>query len=163
MCREVSTVLSAMFICLAFAAAAYAEPLANTMAKADYVPSQIDLRRSELSHRQLLANVTLAARRAIGDVRSNSKRITTTRLARELAQENLEQQKKRYDVGLATSKDILDFQSRVTAVRASRTQALIDHNVSFAALRQVQGTLLARFDVVIDTPPPHPTPLWVRF
>ena len=138
-------------------------PLSNTTAKAEYVQSQIDLRRSELSYRQLLANVTLEARRAIGDVRSNSKRITATRLARELAQENLEQQKKRYDVGLATTKDILDFQSRVTAARASETQALIDYNVSLAALRQAQGTLLVQFDVVVDTLPPHPTPLWARF
>jgi outer membrane protein len=138
-------------------------PLSNTTAKAEYVQSQIDLRRSDLSYRQLLANVTLEARRGIGDVRSNSKRITATRLARELAQENLEQQKKRYDAGLATTKDILDFQSRVTAARASETQALIDYNVSLAALRQAEGALLAQFDVVVDTLPPHPTPLWARF
>jgi outer membrane protein len=138
-------------------------PLGNTTAEAEYVQSQIDLRRGELSYRQLLANVTLEARRAIGDVRSNSKRITATRLARELAQENLEQQKKRYDVGLATTKDILDFQQRVTAARAAEIQALIDYNVSLAALRQAEGTLLAQFDVVVDTLPPHPTPLWARF
>jgi outer membrane protein len=138
-------------------------PLGNTAAKAEYVQSQIDLRRGELSYRQLLANVTLEARKAIGDVRSNSKRITATRLARELAQENLAQQKKRYDVGLATTKDILDFQQRVTAARAAETQALIDYNVSLAALRQAQGTLLAQFNVVVDTLPPHPPPLWARF
>ncbi|HSD11741.1 MAG TPA: TolC family protein [Candidatus Binatia bacterium] len=138
-------------------------PLGNTTAEAEYVQSQIDLRRGELSYRQLLANVTLEARKAIGDVRSNSKRITATRLARELAQENLDQQKKRYDVGLATTKDILDFQQRVTAARATEIQALIDYNVSLAALRQAQGTLLAQFNVVVDTLPPHPTPLWARF
>jgi outer membrane protein len=138
-------------------------PLGNTTAEAEYVQSQIDLRRGELSYRQLLANVTLEARKAIGDVRSNSKRITATRLARELAQENLDQQKKRYDVGLATTKDILDFQQRVTAARAAEIQALIDYNVSLAALRQAEGTLLAQFDVVVDTLPPHPTPLWARF
>lgn len=138
-------------------------PLGNTTAEAEYVQSQIDLRRGELSYRQLLANVTLEARKAIGNVRSNSKRITVTRLARELAEENLEQQKKRYDVGLATTKDILDFQQRVTAARAAEIQALIDYNVSLAALRQAEGTLLAQFDVVVDTLPPHPTPLWARF
>jgi outer membrane protein len=138
-------------------------PLGNATAQAEYVQNQIDLRRSELSYRQLLANVTLDARKAIGDVRSNSKRITATRLARELAQENLDQQKKRYDVGLATTKDILDFQQRVTAARAAEIQALIDYNVALAALRQAQGTLLAQFDVVVDMLPPNPTPLWARF
>jgi hypothetical protein len=47
--------------------------------------------------------------------------------------------------------------------RAAEIQALIDYNVSLAALRQAEGTLLAQFDVVIDTLPPHPTPPWARF
>jgi len=138
-------------------------PLGNSTAEAEYRQSQIDVRRGELTYRQLLADVTLEARKAIGDVRSNSKRITASRLARELAQENLDQQKKRYDVGLATTKDILDFQQRLTAARAAETGALIDYNVALAALRQAEGTLLGQFNVVIDTLPPHPKPLWTRF
>ena len=138
-------------------------PLGNTTAEAEYVQSQIDVRRGELGYRQLLANVTLEARKAIADARSSSKRITVSRLARELAQENLEQQHKRYDVGLATTKDILDFQQRLTAARAAEIKALIDYNVSLAALRQAEGTLLGQFNIVVDTLPPHPTPLWARF
>lgn len=138
-------------------------PLGNQTAEAEYVQSQIDVRRGELGYRQLLANVTLEVRKAVGDVRSNSKRITATRLARELARENLEQQHKRFDVGLATTKDILDFQRRLTAARAAEIQALIDYNVSLAALRQAEGTLLGQFDIVVDTLPPNPTPLWARF
>jgi outer membrane protein TolC len=138
-------------------------PLGNNTAEAEYVQSRIDVRRGELAYRQLLASVTLEARKAIADARSSSKRITVSRLARELAQENLEQQHKRYDVGLATTKDILDFQQRLTAARAAEIKALIDYNVSLAALRQAEGTLLGQFDIVVDTLPPHPTPLWARF
>src|SRR5207237_10238608 len=138
-------------------------PLGNTTAEAEYVQSQIDVRRGELAYRQLVATVTLEARKAVADVRSNSKRITATRLARELAQENLEQQHKRYDVGLATTKDILDFQQRLTAARAAEIKALIDYNVSLAALRQAEGTLLGQFDIVVDTLPPHPPPSWAPF
>ena len=138
-------------------------PIGNTTAESEYVQSQIDLRRSELSYRQLLSDVTLEVRRTIGDVQANSKRITATRLARELATENLEQQKKRYDVGLATTKDILDFQEKLTAVRAAETRALIDYNVSLAALRQAEGNLLEQFDVVVENLPPSPATIWSRF
>lgn len=138
-------------------------PLGNQAAEAEYVQSQIDVRRGELGYRQLLADVTLEVRKAVGDVRANSKRITATRLARELAQENLVQEHKRYDVGLATTKDILDFQQRLTSARAAEIQALIDYNVSLAALRQAEGSLLAQFDVVVDRLPPSPVPLWARF
>ncbi len=138
-------------------------PLANAVAKAEYVQSQLELRRGELGYKQLLADVTLEVRKAVGDVRANSKRITATRLARELAQENLEQQRKRHDVGLATTKDILDFQEKLTAARAAETKALVDYNVSLAVLRQAEGTLLAQYDVVLAELPPSSTPLWARF
>jgi outer membrane protein TolC len=138
-------------------------PLGNSTAEAEYVQGQIDVRRGELAYRQLLADVTLEARKAIGSVKTNSKRITATRLARELAQENLDQQHKRYAVGLVTTKDLLDFQQRLTAARAVEIQALIDYNVSLAALHQADGTLLTQYDIVLDVLPPPPTPLWARF
>lgn len=138
-------------------------PLANTTAEAEYTQSQIDLRRAELGYRQLLANVTLEVRKSIGDVRSNSKRITATRLARELADESLDQEHKRYAVGLATTKDILDFQEKLTSARAAESRALIDYNVALAALRQADGTLLQKFDIVLEALPPNPTPLWAKF
>jgi outer membrane protein TolC len=138
-------------------------PLDNAVAEAEYTQSRIDLRRSELGYKQLLSDVTLQVRQTVGDVRANSKRITATRLARELAQENLAQQHKRYDVGLATTKDILDFQEKLTTARAAETRALIDYNVSLAALRQSEGSLLAQFDIVLEQLPPTSTPLWARF
>lgn len=141
----------------------FSVPIGNTTAEAEYTQSQIDLRRAELAYRQLLADVTLEVRKAIGDVRSNSKRITASRLARELAEENLEQQHKRYDVGLATTKDILDFQEKLTAARAAEIRALIEYNVALAALRQAEGTLLEQFDVVLDRLPPGPRTIWARF
>ena len=138
-------------------------PIGNTTAESEYTQSQIDLRRAELTYRQLLADVTLQVRQTIGDVQANSKRITATRLARELATENLDQQKKRYDVGLATTKDILDFQEKLTTARAAETKALIDYNVSLAALRQAQGNILEQFDVVIEDLPPSPATIWSKF
>jgi outer membrane protein len=138
-------------------------PIGNTVAENEFAQSQIDLRRAELGYRQLLSDVTLQVRQTIGDVQSNSKRITATRLARELAAENLEQQKKRYDVGLATTKDILDFQEKLTTVRAAEIKALIDYNVSLAALRQAEGKLLEQFDVVVEDLPPSPETIWSKF
>ncbi len=138
-------------------------PLGNTTAEAEYTQSEIDVRRGELALRQRLADVTLEVRKAIGDVKTNSKRITATRLARELAAETLDQQKKRYDVGLATTKDLLDYQQRLTSARSAEIQALIDYNVALASLKSSSGTLLGDYGVVLDTLPPSPTPLWARF
>jgi len=138
-------------------------PLGNAVAEADFAQRRIDLQRTELAYRQLLADVTLEVRTAIGNVRSLSKRITASRLARELAEETLEQQKKRYEVGLATTKDILDFQEKLTVARAAEIHALIGYNLSLAFLRQAEGRLLDEYDVVLERLPPPPTPIWARF
>ena len=138
-------------------------PLGNAAAEGEYVQSRIDVQRAELRYRELLSDVTLEVRTAVADVRSSSRRITATRLARELAEENLAQQKKRLEVGLATTTDILDFQEDLTEARAAEIRALIDYNVSLAALRQSEGRLLETFDVVLERLPPAPTPLWARF
>ena len=64
---------------------------------------------------------------------------------------------------LATTKDILDFQEKLTTARASETRALIDYNVSLAALRQAEGNLLEQFDVVVEDLPPSPSTIWSKF
>jgi outer membrane protein TolC len=138
-------------------------PLGNAVAEAEYAQGQIDLRRSELGYHDLVSQVTLEVQKAIGDVRANSKRITASRLARELAEENLRQQERRHEVGLATTKDVLDFQEKVTSARAAEIQALIDYNVSLADLRRAEGTLLGQFDVVLERLPKAERPVWAVF
>lgn len=138
-------------------------PLGNETAKAEYTQSQIDVRRGELEYRQRLADVALEVRTAVGNVRTNSKRITATRLARELVAETLAQQQKRYEVGLATTKDLLDYQQRLTSARSAEIRALIDYNVSLTSLRATGGALLGDYDIVLDSLPPAPTAIWARF
>jgi outer membrane protein TolC len=138
-------------------------PLGNAVAEAEYAEGQIDLSRSELGYQDLVSRVTLEVQTAIGNVRANSKRITASRLARELAEENLRQQERRHEVGLATTKDVLDFQEKVTSARALEIQALIDYNVSLADLRRSEGTLLGQFDVVLERLPEPERPAWAVF
>lgn len=138
-------------------------PLGNAAAEADFIQSEIALRRAELRYRQLVSDMTLEALKAVGDVRTNSKRITTTRLARELAEENVRHQGKRYEVGLGTTKDLLDFQEKLTSARAAEIRALIEYNVSLAELRRAEGALLGDYDVVVEPLAERPQPLWAAF
>src|SRR5690242_18987052 len=101
-------------------------PLSNAYAESQYTASRIARSEAELNHRQLLSNVTLEVRQALANLGSSRKRIDTTRVARELAQENLRNQEKRHEVGMATTKDLLDFQSRLTSSRSAEVQAKID-------------------------------------
>src|SRR5262249_14822190 len=102
-------------------------PLSNALADSQYTATRIARSQAELNHRQLLSNVPLEVRQAIADVGSSRQGIDTRRVARELAEENLRNQEKRHEVGMATTKDLPDFQTRLTTARGAEVQARIDY------------------------------------
>ena len=75
--------------------------------------------------------------------------MSATRLARELSDENLRNQMKRYDVGMATTTDLLKFQNDVAAAKLSEIRSVIDYNNSLARFERSQGTILDRYNVEI--------------
>ena len=138
-------------------------PIGNAAAKAEYTRAKIDVSQAELDRRQLLSNVTLEVGKAVSDVITNTKRIQSTRVARELAEENLRNQQKRLEVGMATTKDILDFQDKLTTARGNEVQAATDYNVSLAELARAKGTLLDEYSVVVEVPGERFVPWWAQF
>jgi outer membrane protein len=138
-------------------------PLSNALARGQYTQSRIARDQAELNHRELLSQVTLEVRQSVSDVLTTRKRIDTARVARELAEENLRNQQKRHEVGMATTKDLLDFQSRLTTARAAEVAAKIDHAVALAHWRRAKGELLAHYQVVIESPGSRSAPWFARF
>lgn len=138
-------------------------PLSNALARSQYVQSRIARDQAELNHRELLSRVTLEARQAVSDVVTGLQRIDTTRIARELAEENLRNQQKRHEVGMATTKDLLDFQTRLTTARAAEVTAKVDHAIALAHWRRAEGRLLTFYQVVIEGPGQRSTPWFARF
>jgi outer membrane protein len=138
-------------------------PLSNAYAESQYTASRIARSEAELNHRQLLSNVTLEVRQAVANLASSRQRIDTTRVARELAAENLRNQEKRHEVGMATTKDLLDFQSRLTSARGAEVQAKIDYANSVAAWRRAEGRLLGHYQIVVEHGGRRSTPWFARF
>ncbi len=105
----------------------------------------------------------LEARSSVADLVSSRQRIDTTRVARELAEENLRNQQKRHEVGMATTKDLLDFQTRLTTARGAEVQAKIDYAISVARWRRARGQLLGYYQVVVERPGRHSPPWFAQF
>ena len=138
-------------------------PLSNAAARGQYTQSRIARDQAELNHRELLSRVTLEARQTVSDAITTRQRIDTSRIARELAEENLRNQQKRHDVGMATTKDLLDFQTRLTTARAAEVAAKIDHAIALARWRRARGQLLAYYQVLVEHPGRPSTPWFARF
>jgi outer membrane protein len=102
--------------------------------------------RSKLEQRQAEARLKGSESRAIQQIRNaywqvdmNSKRIETTRAARELAEQRLDAERKRLDVGMSTSFLVIQAQRDLAQARTNELSAVLAYDLSlvdFDALQQ---------------------------
>jgi len=138
-------------------------PIDNAQAKADYALANIGYEQSRLALRRLEEGVTLEIKTSVNDLLTDLKTIDATRIARELEEENVRNQYARYEVGLATTKDLLDYLERLTRAQFREIQALTEYNTDLARMRRVEGTLLTARNVLVERVEPEPAPWWASF
>jgi outer membrane protein TolC len=93
--------------------------------------------------------VQLEVRDAIRSIETNAKRVDAYRLARKLAQQRLEAEEKKLNVGLTTNYFVLEFQEQLANARSLEIRALIDYNLSLAALEKVTGAALDKLNIEV--------------
>lgn len=138
-------------------------PLGNAQARSNFSRARIELDQARARHRDLVSQVALEMERALGDVEANFKRIQSARQAREFAEENLRGQEKRFEVGLVTQKDVIDFQSRFLDAQGAELRAITDYNDSLSRLRLAEGALLDYYNIKVEAPKKEADPWWARF
>ena len=138
-------------------------PIGNADAKARLAEAKVNAEGARLSLSQVEEDVTKDITEAVQNLEAFLKSIEATRIARELAQENVRNQQARYDVGLATTKDLIDFQDRLTQAERAEVDSLTGYNIELARLYRADGTLLRNRNIVLERSEPEPPPWWARF
>jgi outer membrane protein TolC len=67
-----------------------------------------------------------------------------------LAERKLEAETERFNVGLSTTKNVLDFQKDLATAEGNELKAITDYNRSLANLEKVRGTSLEQHGIVLD-------------
>lgn len=138
-------------------------PLGNAQARSKFATARIELDQAKARQRDMISQITLEVEKALGDLDANFKRIQTAQLARELAEENLRGQEKRFQVGLVTLKDVIDFQSKALDAQGTELRAIVNYNNSASRLKLAEGTLLDHYNVRVEGAKKEPDPWWARF
>ena len=125
-------------------------PLGNRAAKSQLARRRLERRQVEFRIENLEKDITLQVRSAIRQVQTDFKRIQTTRVSRRLAERKLEAEQAKFEVGISTTTDVLDFQVDLASARVRETEALIDYNKSLIALYQSLGTTLEQSRITTD-------------
>jgi outer membrane protein TolC len=138
-------------------------PIANAGAKAQYAQAKVNAEAARLGLQQLEEDVTREITQAVNNLKALVTSIQATRVARELAEENVRNQQARFDVGLATTKDLIDFTERLTQAERQEIQSLATYNIELARLYFSRGTLLSERNVALESAVPEGTPWWAQF
>jgi outer membrane protein TolC len=77
-------------------------------------------------------------RNASRTVETDAKRIETTQVARKLAEQRLDAEQKRFDVGMSTSFLVIQAQRDLTQARTNELAALLAYNLALVDLEAVQ-------------------------
>lgn len=106
---------------------------------------QATLARTELEHQQTLAQLRSAEFKVVREVRQTAmqldearQNIETTRLARELQEQRLDAEQKRYDVGMSTNFNVIQAQRDLVVARNDELQAQLNYQLALIAFDEVQ-------------------------
>jgi outer membrane protein len=120
----------------------FSYPLGKSLAEANLARARIE--KDQASAR--LRSIEVAAVREIREsallVEQNQQRIETARLSRELAQQRLEAEQKRFEVGMSTSFLVIQAQRDLVVAANNELQAMLDYQlavVQFQTVQQVPG------------------------
>ncbi len=138
-------------------------PLGNGQAQSKHSLARIELEQERARQRELVNQIILEVERGVNDVASGYQRIVTARQAKDLAEENLRLQEKRFQAGLITQKDVIDFQVRLVDAESAALHAVTDYNNAIAKLQLAEGSLLESYDVKIEGIKKEPEPWWAKF
>ena len=125
-------------------------PLGNRLARSTYKRRKLEVERALIELKDLEQDIIVQIRGAVRDINSDLERVRAARVARKLASEQLSQEQKRFDVGRATTHDVLEYQDDFAQAQKNEMSAMVDYLQSLVALERAKGTLLEKRNVVLE-------------
>jgi outer membrane protein len=125
-------------------------PLRNRAAQSDYVTSQLDLRQSELGLQQNINQVRVDVQNAVIALQQARARYSAAVKARDLQQQTLEADQKRFDLGASTAYQLVLDQQNLASSESSEVQALASFSHARIGLDQALGRTLEANNISFD-------------
>ena len=125
-------------------------PLRNRAAQADNIRSQLEYRQAQLRLQQLQNQIGIEVRNAQFALQQNRARVNTARKARELAQQTLEIEQKKYALGASTSYQVLQLQRDLAQTESNLVAAMSTYEKSRVELDRVTGLTLSHLGIEIQ-------------
>ena len=128
----------------------FSYPLQNRQARYRQYEAEKQLDTAFLNLQQLRDNVMFQVRSGIRDVETNREQIFLGKATVEFNKSKVDTGMKRQAVGLATTFDVLSFQTDLAQSRINLLKAIVLYNKAIVQLEFYKGTLLDRLNISVD-------------
>ncbi len=127
----------------------FSYPLGNRAAENDYRKSRLKTEQTALQIKSLEESAAKEVKAAIRAVTSGYKQIDVADRGRAYGEERLKAFMRKNEVGLATTKDVLDVENDLVAAKNNQITAVVGYVNAITQLWLITGELLEREDVRI--------------
>lgn len=124
-------------------------PIGNKTAEGQYAQATINEDRARTELQRTQQQIELEVRQAVRGVQATADAVASTTRTRELAERQLEIETDRFEVGMSTNFEVLQFQDDLAVARSDELRARIALRQAEATLHRAMGTLLQRYGISI--------------
>jgi outer membrane protein TolC len=117
-------------------------PFGDVIGKANYAYAKLDLEQAQARLKTQEQQVFLEVSDAVRTLETAAKSVDAYRIARELAERQLEAEMKKLNVGMSTNYFVLTYQDALASARSMELKALVDYNIAVANIAKVTGSTL---------------------
>jgi outer membrane protein len=138
-------------------------PLNNAAAKAALAQARVSYESARLQYRAALSQSVALIESSLANLQADVKRARATADATAYAEKSLRDEQVRFRVGLATTHDLLQFQSELVTAQGNQVSADIDLENARLALWHAEGTLLSVFNIEFQVQDPRQPAWYAKF
>ena len=128
----------------------FSYPLGNRAAKSKLSTSRLEKAQLILDIKDLEREIILDIREAVRQLKTDFKRIKAATVAKQLAEEKLKAEEKKFEVGLSTSFNVLEFQEDLAEAQSNEIKTILDYKQSRIRFRRSTASTLKYHDVTLS-------------
>jgi hypothetical protein len=125
-------------------------PLRNRAAQAAFIQQELQLRQSELGVQKEVNQIRMDVQNALIAVKNARARYQSATTASAVAQQVLDAEQKKYELGASTSYAVVQHQVDLANARSAEVSAVSAYAQAKLQLDQAEGTILENNNIVID-------------
>ncbi len=125
-------------------------PLGNRAAESQHQRRILETHQQQGTLQRVRQQIILDVKEAIRQVDTNYKRIRTNQISRRLSDKQLKAEQERLQLGLSTTRVVLEFQRDLQAAQGQELRAILDYNQSLSRLRFVTATTFNHYSIEVQ-------------